>query len=318
MILLKQTYIETKGKFEPLKFADKLRNWEAHGFDTPPFNDACGLGIGMTVGSVLCHPLIISAPSLAAVHVWVNNHCNLASNGGVMRSAICGAAGHKDLDLEAVAQVSADICKVTHADPRCVASSVAVSIAAASLLSGSDITTSIHLAEQHSSTWLQRSAARLPKEVCSNLKWCLTALGQNPVHAKAANQVAEVQKEWESSSKTLETSTNQDALLLHIHCHDISALNLENRRTMGFTYFALGSGFWALHQVLAGRTFPDVVREIMIQGGDADTNAAVAGALIGAAVGYAALPKHLISGLRYGAWLNELVDQFLMVQRGAV
>ena len=39
--------------------------------------------------------------------------------------------------------------------------------------------------------------------------------------------------------------------------------------------------------------------EIILQGGDADTNAAVAGALLGAKLGFGSLPQNLIEQLRH-------------------
>jgi ADP-ribosyl-[dinitrogen reductase] hydrolase len=64
----------------------------------------------------------------------------------------------------------------------------------------------------------------------------------------------------------------------------------------GFTFFTAGV---ALRVAGEGRPFEDGLREVVALGGDTDTNAAVAGALLGALHGVEALPR---------AWLHLLVE----------
>lgn len=64
----------------------------------------------------------------------------------------------------------------------------------------------------------------------------------------------------------------------------------------GFCLYAAAAGLQAL---LRGGSFEDELRQIVGLGGDTDTNAAVAGALLGARFGHAALPP---------AWLARLQD----------
>jgi len=59
---------------------------------------------------------------------------NLAANGAVMRTSILGVpCFHK---ISNVIKNTKQICKVTHADPRCLASCVAVTVAVALMLQG--------------------------------------------------------------------------------------------------------------------------------------------------------------------------------------
>lgn len=64
----------------------------------------------------------------------------------------------------------------------------------------------------------------------------------------------------------------------------------------GFVFFAAGV---ALRLAAEGRTFEEGLRAVVAMGGDTDTNAAVAGALLGALHGFEALPT---------AWLGRLID----------
>lgn len=58
----------------------------------------------------------------------------------------------------------------------------------------------------------------------------------------------------------------------------------------------MGSGFFALKN--SSRDFRAALTEIILEGGDADTNGAVAGALLGCRTGYSQLPE---------SWLRQMV-----------
>jgi ADP-ribosyl-[dinitrogen reductase] hydrolase len=54
-----------------------------------------------------------------------------------------------------------------------------------------------------------------------------------------------------------------------------------------------------------------LLQQIIATGGDTDTNASLAGQILGAALGYSALPQQLISQLNLDAELVAIVDQFV-------
>jgi len=58
-------------------------------------------------------------------------------------------------------------------------------------------------------------------------------------------------------------------------------------------------------------SFKNVLHTLIRQGGDADTNAAVCGAALGARVGYNNLPAEWLSALPHKAWLDEKVETFI-------
>lgn len=60
------------------------------------------------------------------------------------------------------------------------------------------------------------------------------------------------------------------------------------------------------------RDFKTVIKEIVLEGGDADTNAAVAGAILGAAQGMEGLPQDWLSKLPNKDWLNIKINEYLM------
>ncbi|KAI8343256.1 ADP-ribosylglycohydrolase-domain-containing protein [Chlamydoabsidia padenii] len=56
--------------------------------------------------------------------------------------------------------------------------------------------------------------------------------------------------------------------------------------------------------------FKHILMDLVIQGGEADTNATVAGALMGVKIGYSQLPSEWVVGLKRWEWLEDLVDEF--------
>lgn len=87
----------------------------------------------------------------------------------------------------------------------------------------------------------------------------------------------------------------------------IEVLQLDETKSIGYTLKALAAGFWALQQDDFKRTIVQIVN----QGGDADTNGAVAGGILGAKVGFAGLPQDWIDGLINKEKLDRLVDQLI-------
>jgi hypothetical protein len=103
-------------------------------------------------------------------------------------------------------------------------------------------------------------------------------------------------------------------------------LQLDDARKIGYVYKALGAGILVLRLAtrhsLAGvgegrrdiderytrrgsNLFEELTSALIMEGGDADTNACIAGALLGAWVGYSCLPPHWRDGLDHAQWLKS-------------
>jgi ADP-ribosylglycohydrolase len=88
----------------------------------------------------------------------------------------------------------------------------------------------------------------------------------------------------------------------HCRISKLDQLNLDDT-TMGYSLKCLGVAMWAFREQ-TGR-YEDIITEIALQGGDADTNCAIAGAILGAIKGWMSL-----SG---GCWIEQLREkEFLM------
>lgn len=86
-------------------------------------------------------------------------------------------------------------------------------------------------------------------------------------------------------------------------------LKLDDEMTMGYTLKTMGCAIWCLFHV---DSFKDGLLKIVNAGGDADTNAAVSCAVLGAKYGKKGIPEHYIQGLKrkdeYDGMIRQLTD----------
>lgn len=224
--------------------AVRLRQWAATN----------GRGMGRTVRDVLIQPDFLTDPQGAAERVWESGGRRMAANGGIMRSSVLGVWHWWDAD--AVHVQAADVCRITHADPRCV----------------------------HSCQWLCGVLAALLR-------------GETPAAAHA---------------RTMERLTGAHPELLALpaglECEGLGFLHLDEPASVGYTFKTLGAGMWAL---LHAGSFEQGLSAVIHEGGDADTNAAVAGAVLGARFGRSSVPTSWKEGLVDRMGLEARIGEFL-------
>lgn len=83
-----------------------------------------GIGIGRHTLNVLSLGDYVDNPFKASELVWNMSRKQSAANGAIMRTAILGCWNYKDWG--AVKSNTENVCKLTHYDPRCVASCVII------------------------------------------------------------------------------------------------------------------------------------------------------------------------------------------------
>jgi ADP-ribosylglycohydrolase len=90
----------------------------------------------------------------------------------------------------------------------------------------------------------------------------------------------------------------------------IEDLNLDEPNAIGYTLKALSAGIWAYFHAT---DFEDGLLKVVKEGGDADTNACVAGSILGAKFGYSNIPKKYIDGLKNKEVLERYFDDYMEV-----
>jgi ADP-ribosylglycohydrolase len=238
------------GALVPLDVAARLRHWGL----------SDGYGMGQTVYFCVHHPRFAERPFEVAQEYWESRGRRAAANGAVMRTSVLGVWRHRQRD-EVVAN-AASVCRLTHADPRCVGSCVAVCLAVRALIEGAEVSALID----------EAAAAALP------------------YHPEMKDAFA------------LADQPSLEALDLD------EGMNEGEQNRHGYTLEALAAAFWALRHAA---DFERGIGAIIHEAGDADTNAAVAGSLLGARFGLSGIPRRWVEGLVHREALERRAERLL-------
>lgn len=90
----------------------------------------------------------------------------------------------------------------------------------------------------------------------------------------------------------------------------IESLELDEPSSIGYTLKALGSALWCLFHA---NNFEEGLLRVVNEGGDADTNAAVACAMLGAKFGYTSIPQKYTDGLTRKSDLMRITNYLMQI-----
>lgn len=225
-----------KGAVDPYDIATRFLKWFRSG----------GHGVGRHTYNVLRMPQYEQHPYEAAEFIWRFGRGKGAPNGALMRTCVLGIWDYRnEADVRANTE---HVCRLTHADPRCVGSCV--------------LATHIIACELLGKAVCEDELIQLGSEYAPEIEE-FVRLGFQP---------------------------------------DLGKLNLDDCATKGYTLRTLAAGLWVYN---FGTDFRAALQSIIAAGGDTDTNGAFAGALMGARMGYAALPETWVTGLLNKELLEE-------------
>lgn len=95
---------------------------------------------------------------------------------------------------------------------------------------------------------------------------------------------------------------------------DISALDLDESHSIGYTLRTLAAALWCYWHA---NSFEEGLLAVVNEGGDADTNAAISCAILGAKYGYDAIPRYYIENLYnclyYKTQIEKLISKLLIL-----
>lgn len=185
--------------------------------------------------------------------------------------------------------IAAEFSSITHPDPRCIVACGLVTALIRDILDGqlrveADLERSISSAEASFEEWISR-------------------------------------QDLSVEEAAMHPEFDHEEYLKHVSAETLEELELEAGTKMGYVYKALGAGIFVLRQglrrvnsgELPDGLFEELITSLVLQGGDADTNATVAGALLGALLGYKTLPPKWKDGLLHGRWLFQKSDALASV-----
>jgi len=240
-----------RGGLDVADVAARYVAWSAHAFD-----------IGAQTGAAIERLGQGDPPSSAALDVWREHGRRPAGNGSLMRTApiavaLRGAPEHALIDAAIADSL------ITHADPRCALACAAFDAAiAAAIAEPLDGRALVAVARRA----LERGWQRL------DAAWAGGGAQGDDDRAHLARAAADLAGDLDAA---LGGEPDVHGEELHLH------------RTAGFVRVAFRLAFWhAVHTP----SWRDALVDVASRGGDADTNAAIAGALLGARDGAEAIP----------------------------
>jgi ADP-ribosylglycohydrolase len=233
-----------------------------------------GRGIGNLTFVVLTHECFLEAPHEIARQLWEQRGRRSAPNGAVMRTASLAILPW-ERDLQAAARTVRAVCELTHADPRCAWSCLVTSFVAACLVRGDD---------------------DIPG-ACERAMVCGRALRLDEAAGEETRNWIEMALCGERGKgraiKFIGHDPGRGYCLKTLYA-GLGDLSLGQGPGQGFTMRTMAAGLWAAWHA---ESFADGLLPIINSGGDADTNGAVAGALLGARFGGSGLPLRWVEGL---------------------
>jgi ADP-ribosylglycohydrolase len=249
-----------KGDIDMLDIATRYVAWFQHAFD-----------VGNQTASALRRIENGESVSTAGRATWHASGRRAAGNGSLMRCAPIGvyfASALREERLDRIVEASVMDSIITHADPRCVLACAAfnAAIARGLTLDKPDVLAQLDTARGA----VPIAAARL-RELWSD----------------DADDLALIDAAVADLDRDLETARSATP--------DVERVDLDLQRTAGFVRVAFRLAFWHLVNTPSWR---DAVVDVASRGGDADTNAAIVGALLGARDGVSAIPR---------AWVDRVL-----------
>lgn len=176
-------------------------------------------------------------------------------------------------DRKRVRQNASLLCRATHADPRCIASCDVVSTVVSEMLCA--------VAAQ-------------------------STVGEDALEEMIRAAVGE-------AKSLLSDQDHLDDFEQHAAKASLEELELADPHAIGYTFKCTFAALQTLRIGAASRDFKSAMIELMMHGGDADTNGAVAGALLGCHLGYEALPAKWLAAMPYAGWLEAWVQKLLFM-----
>lgn len=253
-----------KGPFSALTkaFARHLVAWK----------DRNARGMGRHTRTVLESPGFTEDPLLVSEQAWLNRPTgSVPANGGVMRTAVVGLL--RPWDLNWTEEAAVQFCQTTHWGSECVASSVAVSFAVASLVMDSTASQAIETAQ----------------------------LGALPY------------------DRYLPVLLHPDSDIRLLRLDEGLPITKGVPVLVGHTYKTTQAGFWALLTAARLRVirtsprqrFRKCLEAVIREGGDADTNGAVVGSMLGAYEGWDGIPEALAEGIKPKEELDSRIARLI-------
>jgi ADP-ribosylglycohydrolase len=264
-VLVMRTVASTTHDSSHLDFAKRLNHWVFNGF--PELGDKSGCGIGAPVGWVINFKEFRSDPYFASHEVWKSSDGYMYEDGAIMRTAPIGCF---KIDKMMAVLYTISICKVTHFDPRCVGACVFIVSCVYEFVNNNRKDVDNIIAESQDLAISEMTKLDYVSDVSYTISDYVRKI-KNYINKGMSNSLDNIDFDKGSSR-----SNTKNPLICAVYA-------MKN---------------------MSRKSFDEIIQYIIMQGGDADTNACVAGSVMGAYLGYSQLPRD-VNSLKHHDWLMK-------------
>lgn len=272
-ILVMETMHESSVDSCHTVFSSKLHHWVFNGF--PELGDNSGVGIGAPVGWAVKSPAFPTQPHSVAEEIWRNTDGYIYEDGAVMRCAVAGCFKKPKTEIF---KYTVNICQTTHYDPRCVAACTFIVSCVYDFVNGATDVAKVLVDAENAAV-----------DAIKELKY---------IHGVDYDTQTYINKFLRYINRAKSISS-------------LSEIDFNKGHSRSNTKYPLYCAIYGLIKVSRGETYSDIIEEIIRRGGDADTNACVAGNLMGAYAGFSAIPTTAFE-MKNFFWLKNKVDDILL------
>jgi ADP-ribosylglycohydrolase len=298
MILIMETIIEI-GEPSAELFAFKLLDWIENGF--PELGDYGGSGLGATVAAVCHHPKFLENPHLAARSRWLASGKQLAANGE--------HNGNNIIKYQS-------ITRLTNCLSNIIIEYYTGSVMRTSILGCHNFKDEKAVIENTELLGMATHFDPRCRASCIAITLAISRILQGaPCSTKEEiDKLIEelVKSTLKAVPELVGPQKRQFVNYVNATAEDISKLKLDDPNKIGYCYKSFASGYYALRSL---KGFKETMNDIVKEGGDADSNACVAGAIWGVKHGYTALPQEWLRAMPNKEWLDEKIIEFLKVEK---
>ena len=223
------------------------------------------------------------------------------------------------MTTEKTFQTATEFSLVTHADPRCVvacciSTGLIRGILRGEVQSEKDVDALIDTAFAWVDAWQKRGRKDEDEDPTED-DWVDAS-----VKIGKAEEISTDEQKQSEEQQNPGPALDRAELQRHTNAKDFEELELDDAMKMGYVYKSLGAAILALRRAIrdsrllhtssdkvsfSRNMFENLITSIVMEGGDADTNACIAGALLGSWLGYTALPPHWSDGIDNRDWLLQ-------------
>lgn len=314
LALVLDSLISWAGVVDELDYAKRLRHWSQ--FGCSELGDQCGIVLSETVKQVIEHPFFLKNPHYASQEIL--------SKGTVHVFAVDNGQIHNE-DEYSKESTSGDESSDNDVMPTNLIIFPSSHPCIPSLTFGTDNGAIVeipvlgipyfHLPQEVEANTIRICKTTHCHPLCIGSCVLVTNLishmlqGRHDLNCSRSTEDL-IRKAQTAAEKYISDPEQLKEFSRYVSLTSTSSINVREQCNMSYSLKAMSAGLVALR---SDQSFKSFLMNLLMEGGDSNSNCIVAGALLGCKLGYSHLPQKWIHGLNTDqtAWLNVKINHLL-------